>query len=230
MVKGEVCTREKGVLSFAPPPSMAKETGLVRVIEVGVRGLRRKEAVFHVPLLFAFLPLTGNRGPEPDACCLWARRFRGRPAGLARPGTGSFQSRTWVKALTPLSTSPWRTPTSKTNWPGREPALNQIFPPGPATSSRAPQPAHGIELNASWRLLSLANCSNNGHYKNGDTQLKASPDRAGLPATNWPLAWGLQTAWARTGLVRGAGASLGTSGLHFLPRRTAIAVGSHYFY
>lgn len=55
------------------------------------------------------------------------------------------------------------------------------------------------------------------------------PDRAGLPATNWPPAWGLQTAWARTGLVRGSGASLGTSGLHFLPRRTTIAVGSHHF-
>jgi len=69
-VKSEVCTREEGVLSFAPPPPMGKETGMVRVIEMGVRGLRRKEAVFHVPVLFAFLPLTGNRGPKPDACCL----------------------------------------------------------------------------------------------------------------------------------------------------------------
>lgn len=69
-MKSEVCTREEGVLSFAPPPPIGKETGMVRVIEMGVRGLRRKEAVFHVPVLFAFLPLTGNRGPKPDACCL----------------------------------------------------------------------------------------------------------------------------------------------------------------
>lgn len=56
-MKSEVCTREKGVLPLPLFPLKGKETGMVRVIGVGVRRLRRKEAVFHVLNSFAFLPL-----------------------------------------------------------------------------------------------------------------------------------------------------------------------------
>lgn len=120
----EVCTRQKGVLSFAPPPPMGKEIGTVRVIEVWDPGLRGKEAGFHVPVLSAFLSLTGTGDPRggrsSDACCLQARRFRGRPAGLARPRAGfhPVQDQDLV-ALTPLSACPLRTPTPKTK-PARQ--------------------------------------------------------------------------------------------------------------
>lgn len=37
-MKSEVCTREKGVLSFAASPPKGKETGMVRVIGGGSEG------------------------------------------------------------------------------------------------------------------------------------------------------------------------------------------------
>lgn len=147
----------------------------VRVIEVGDPGLRRKETGLHIHIVSAFLPNSNRhrahaRGCSSDACCQQAPRSRGRPAGLARPRPGCprvGRTRTW--SLSPrFQLAPLKLSHPKQNPQGREPALKQIFPPRPDSSFRVSlsrqQPARGIELNASWRLLSLANCSNNGHY------------------------------------------------------------------
>lgn len=128
---------------------------MVRVI--GGPKARRKEAVFPRPVLFAFFPLTGNRIGGRATC---GRGGSGGAAGLARPGTG-FTARTRVKAHSAFNA--WNS-RIELNWQGR--SRRSRSSSGPILL-QAPQPAAGPDYKHSWRLLSLANCSSNGHYKMG---------------------------------------------------------------
>lgn len=95
---------EGGYLVCPSSPNGEGNWNAVRAIEVGDPGRRRKEAGFHVPVLSAFLPLTGTSR--------WQQLGRVPPAGAEVPGTprraneaqdgfpqSRTRTRTWLLSL-----------------------------------------------------------------------------------------------------------------------------------